>query len=79
MTKNRKQRIKSTKTHNQNKPEDNTKKTSYPSAKLMLEVLLGEYKYEFDRKASIEARSGFILAFIGSVIVLIPTILGKPA
>jgi len=50
----------------------------FPSARIMLDILLGEYQYEFSRKASMETRAGVILAFIGSIILLLPTILGKP-
>lgn len=53
-------------------------KNNYPSATLLLDVAIKEYDLDENRKTSIESRAGIFLAFVGSLMVLILSVLDKP-
>ncbi len=50
----------------------------YQGAEFMLDKLIIEYGYEEDRKRSIDSRAGIFLAFVGTIFLLLPTIMVKP-
>lgn len=49
------------------------KSNKYPSATLMLDIIMKEYEFESNRKNSIESRAGILLTLVGALLTIIPT------
>lgn len=49
----------------------------YPSATVILDIILNEYKNEIDRGRSFDTRSGIFLPVIGAIIIFLPDLMNK--